>query len=315
MSLENLDYNSKEGGPIKEEYFKLKERLEMEDQDLQKLKEIVKDISSQQLQENSALPLNPETGRLSEKEYAVQGIYPQEKVEGTEETVKELQKKWLQKLQLPKLEEQIKEEIIGEKIELLAFISSYKFLKDDFIICRSALYDDIDNGVDLLVFNKETGELVCTVDAGSYVKGKRAEEKKLKVLEKNKKGGAYLTYGLRLKYENEKKEITGGSAKNIPVFDLLIPYEEIKENIKEIESDFSKSSELEKVVFIHSMQIIRDQIEKMENPVLNIPPLVRERAKDFKKEIRALYPNIFSKSSGNLDFYLQRSAPKNKISK
>jgi len=53
----------------------------------------------------------------------------------------------------------------------------------------------------------------------------------------------------------------------------------------------------------------------MENPVLNIPPLVRERAKDFKKEIRALYPNIFSKSSGNLDFYLQRSAPKNKISK
>jgi len=41
------------------------------------------------------------------------------------------------------------------------------------------------------------------------------------------------------------------------------------------------------------MQIIRDQIEKMENPVLNIPPLVRERAKDFKKEIRALYPNIF----------------------
>jgi len=51
MSLENLDYNSKEGGPIKEEYFKLKERLEMEDQDLQKLKEIVKDISSQQLQE------------------------------------------------------------------------------------------------------------------------------------------------------------------------------------------------------------------------------------------------------------------------
>jgi len=29
MSLENLDYNSKEGGPIKEEYFKLKERLEI----------------------------------------------------------------------------------------------------------------------------------------------------------------------------------------------------------------------------------------------------------------------------------------------
>jgi len=92
---------------------------------------------------------------------------------------------------------------------------------------------------------------------------------------------------LRLKYKNEKKEITGGSAQNIPVFDLLISYKDIKENIKEIESDFSKSSNLEKVVFIHSMQIIRDQIEEMENPVLKIPPLVIEKAKDFKKEIRS----------------------------
>jgi len=69
MAMENLDSNLINEEPLEEKYLKLKERLEKEDLDLQKLREIVKNISSQQVIENPNLPLDIQSGRLSEQEY------------------------------------------------------------------------------------------------------------------------------------------------------------------------------------------------------------------------------------------------------
>ena len=57
MAMENLDSNLINEEPLEEKYLKLKERLEKDDLDLQKLREIVKNISSQQVIENPNLPL------------------------------------------------------------------------------------------------------------------------------------------------------------------------------------------------------------------------------------------------------------------
>ena len=292
--MEQINNNHFEDNSLKEEFKNIKQQLETKDEDLEKLRNLTSVIANQQKTENNELPVDIQTGRIDMDEYVAEGIYKKEEVDGTKETIRQLEDKWLKKITSNNVREQAQQEINGEKFELLALSTLYKFLHNKFIIIRSARYDDVDNSVDTIIFDKNTGNIVCTLDEGGSYFGAYTEEKKSDTLEKNQKGGARLKYGLILTQGSEgKKYVKGGSVKNIPLFDLFLGYENIRKHLPELSLDLSQISDIEKNLFVYFMREVNDQILEMKHQELNIPTELQQSANNFKSQIEQLYPNIF----------------------
>ncbi len=109
----------------------------------------------------------------------------------------------------------------GRNVELATTLLITKILGDDFIVVRTADYDDYFAGTDLIIVNKKTGKTLCAIDnvAQSESKTKEGETmmsiKKLeKTLSAVDQGGVELKYGIKIK--NEK--MTLEPLQNMPVF-------------------------------------------------------------------------------------------------
>jgi len=298
---------------LKEELAGLKESIEKQDSVLENLRFLTTEIATQENEEFD-LPLDSQTGRLDMEEYIKRGVYTPENVDGDKDTLRQLERKWLDKITPNNKKECLEKEINGEKVELLTMITLYKFFKNKFLITRSARYDDVDNGVDTVIFNKDTGKIVCTLDESGTLFGQYADKKRLKILEKNEKGGTRLKYGLILtKDSSDQNRIKGGQVKNIPVFDLLMDSNELNKHLPEVKNNLSDISDFERILFIYFTKAINFQVNQMQDPALNIPVVVKQSAQEFKFEIEHLYPNIFysediivSRKQGMLkpDFYI-----------
>jgi len=278
---------------LKEELAGLKESIEKQDSVLENLRFLTTEIATQENEEFD-LPLDSQTGRLDMEEYIKRGVYTPENVDGDKDTLRQLERKWLDKITPNNKKECLEKEINGEKVELLTMITLYKFFKNKFLITRSARYDDVDNGVDTVIFNKDTGKIVCTLDESGTLFGQYADKKRLKILEKNEKGGTRLKYGLILtKDSSDQNRIKGGQVKNIPVFDLLMDSNELNKHLPEVKNNLSDISDFERILFIYFTKAINFQVNQMQDPALNIPVVVKQSAQEFKSEIEHLYPNIF----------------------
>ena len=121
----------------------------------------------------------------------------------------------------------------GERFEKLKTAVLYKAFKEKFVVARSSRYDDIKNGIDNIIIEKETGNIVCAVDdVATDENSKKFEEKKRKVMEKNMAGGAKLKYGITI---DERGWMRKTELNNIPVFQLTL------KDIKEAEGEFDPS--------------------------------------------------------------------------
>lgn len=323
--INSIDDNISSGDyyeQLKEELAELKESIEKQDPVLENLRSLTTEIATKENEEFD-LPLDSQTGRLDMEEYVKRGVYTPENVNGDKDTLRQLERKWLDKITPNNKKECIEKEINGEKIELLTMTTLYKFFKNKFLITRSARYDDVDNGVDTVIFNKDTGNVVCTLDESGILFGHYAERKRLRVLDKNEKGGARLKYGLMLTEDSEgQNHIKGSQVKNIPVFDLLMDSAELNKHLPEVSHDLTQICDFEKILFVYFMKTINSQVNKMQDPVLNIPSEVKHSAQGFKSEIENLYPNIFysediivSRKQGMLkpDFYVHPRLIINKV--
>ncbi|MGC8651462.1 MAG: hypothetical protein ACP5RX_02525 [Minisyncoccia bacterium] len=293
MSLEQIPNNNLNNISPQEEFLRSKEDIEKTDFDLIKLRHLTSLLAEKQKQENPELPIDTETARLNMDDYVENKVFSKEEVEGIKETVKELEAKFLDKIDSSNIHEKIQQEINGEKVELLTAIVLYKFLKDKFIITRSSRYDDIDNSTDTIIFNKATGQIVCTLDESGVLIGQYADRKKLKILEKNEKGGTRLKYGLILTKDSEgTPHIQGGSVANIPIFDILMDSNEVNKHLLEVQNNLDHVSNFEHTLFRYFAQSIDFQAKQMQDPELKIPSNIKQLAQEFRSEIERLFPNI-----------------------
>ncbi|MFZ2149585.1 MAG: hypothetical protein WAV15_00275 [Minisyncoccia bacterium] len=125
------------------------------------------------------------------------------------------------------------------QMEMAVTVLLSQMLGKDFLVVRTAPYDDYENGVDNLIVNRATGEVVGAFDEvhGST----RAEEKKEKILKIAKKGGAEIRYGLGFK----KKKLKRAHLENIPVFYLGLEESELDElNQGLSENDMGKKDKI-----------------------------------------------------------------------
>ncbi len=128
---------------------------------------------------------------------------------------------------LPGLKERVlKEETYGEACEMLATAVLQKNLPEGFIAMRTSEYDDISNGMDTVILDKNTGNIVCAIDEIGQNKGARYEKKVDNTMKRNLKGGGLLKYGVSLDSRSSggnKPEFKRGRAWNIPLFYCAFP--------------------------------------------------------------------------------------------
>jgi hypothetical protein len=99
-------------------------------------------------------------------------------------------------------------------------------LGKDFLVVRTAPYDDYKNGVDNLIFDRTTGEVVGAFDeVHEGGTGQRIKEKELKIKKITERGGAKIQYGL--KFVDGK--FVRGVLEGVPVFYLGLESSELLE--------------------------------------------------------------------------------------
>lgn len=109
----------------------------------------------------------------------------------------------------------------GELAEMFITICLNKYLSEDFVTVRTSVYDDIANGVDRLILDKNSDKVICGID-DLIANPLRFQEKMNHVANKNKKGGAYIKYGLRFEKNGSIKKT---KLENVPVLCLPCPRE------------------------------------------------------------------------------------------
>jgi hypothetical protein len=121
----------------------------------------------------------------------------------------------------------------GNLAEVAATMLLHRGLREQFLVVRTAAYDDLKHGLDTMVVNKETGEVICAFD--EVMGGEndpRVKEKQLRQQEAIERGGVDLDYGFTL---SESKMIKR-SFKNVPVFRLRLGRVEVNAALSECDT-------------------------------------------------------------------------------
>jgi hypothetical protein len=191
------------------------------------------------------------------------------------------------------LQERLKTD--GEKLEMLIYVVLQKGLGSRFIVARSSPHDDKHHGVDTIIFEKATGNLVCAFDEVSDMTGVEYLKKRATVLKHNTKdGGAIIKYAFELQEVEGVKTIVPGKAANIPLFYVALERNWIEKGIREFNPAPDERSDFERKLFEYMIGTIELQIRALEFDIDTETPLKPEllkRLQDFKKVIEALKGN------------------------
>ena len=95
-------------------------------------------------------------------------------------------------------------------------------LAPEFLVARASAYDDYKNGVDNIILDKETGDIICAFDEVRDEPGGQRQKKKAADLLKYARRGATIKYGLGFeKDETGARKLIRKEIKNIPKFYLI----------------------------------------------------------------------------------------------
>lgn len=166
---------------------------------------------------------------------------------------------------------------LGEQFERLKTAFLQKHLSEDFIICRTTFFDDVFNGIDNIILDKKTGNIVCALDEVCDIHSKRYEEKRQKVLDVNRMGGVKIEYGFQFNPENKKIDLT--PIKNIPLFFLGLNEKSVKDCIKQFGSN---NFQFDQGILTYFIQSLKYQADLLNN-VCPKNSEVSKRISDFQK--------------------------------
>ncbi len=152
----------------------------------------------------------------------------------------------------------------SNEIEIILTILIQKTLGLDYIVVRASVYDDYMNGVDTVIVNKNTGEVIAAFDElHNDERGQRAKEKEDKILKKMKKGGARLDYGFSFKEGKIVKE----SFQNLPIFYLGLSTTEMKDGLNVMDFDnFTVANEEERRI----TDKLKESLQKQSQLLLSV---------------------------------------------
>jgi hypothetical protein len=178
-------------------------------------------------------------------------------------------------------------------LEKAVMVVFHKILGEKFLVMRSSVHDDYENGVDNIIVNKETGDVICAFDeVHGETKHGRIDDKKAKMLRKAQDGGADIKYGLT--FEEGGKKLVKKQIENVPDFYLSLEPQDLQNLLANLDSDLgSRPSDVELKIFDNFILSLEEQIGVLSKA--NIPFKVKKNIDSFKKsmvEIKKLRKNF-----------------------
>lgn len=260
---------------------------------IKKLMETVSNEQNQELRENfgAATDLIKKDGSISFESFSIAegGRYSEQKIKADEQFIAERMREWsgveepktrdhrLDEYRIDKnLSNAEQDELIIErfkegkvktesaKLEAAVSIIFHKILKSKFLVVRSAEPDDFKEGVDNVMINKETGEIICTFDEVSEPENGIRIQKKIKdTNRKNATSGSSVEYGLTFKKDEQgKTKVMQTRLDHIPSFFLAVAPDELKNLLMNMEFDPSKPpSPIELQMFDKFIDALKKQAE------------------------------------------------------
>ncbi len=141
-------------------------------------------------------------------------------------------------------------------------IMLHKFFSDRFLVVHSAPYDDYKAGVDNLIINKETGDVIGAFDEvhdsndGAYTAKKMEKLKKIA-----SRGGASIRYGLTI----AEGQLRQARLEKVPVFAISLSAEKFKNLLPAILDGGLSEKSAEEKAFLQALLISwREQSEQIE---------------------------------------------------
>ncbi|MFZ4631613.1 MAG: hypothetical protein ACOYL8_00205 [Patescibacteria group bacterium] len=130
--------------------------------------------------------------------------------------------------------------------EIAITIMLHKILKKDFIVARASNYDDYNNGVDNVLVDKLSGEVVCGFDEVlSNIADDGGAKKEAKLEKIMAKGGARIKYGAKL----ENGKLVRSEVRNIPAFYMSLSKDELANLLESIKNNPSEIGLVEENIF------------------------------------------------------------------
>jgi hypothetical protein len=237
----------------------------------EKIKTLISEIAEKLKQDGIIIDYD-----LRIKEDSFTGCYSQEAIQRDKGFIIAKQKEWNRE----NTGREIKERT-GEKLEILKTILFHKFLGESYIVVRSSKYDDVANGIDNIIIEKKSGNIVCAFDEVCDIKNKCYKEKKEEIMKKNKTG-CVLKYGI--KKDGDKMLLS--DVENLPIFFLALDKATLEGGIANLSPSLEEKTEYEKNLFKYFILSIQAQISLLKNQ--SLPPAVKNKIVIFEKELEKL---------------------------
>lgn len=185
----------------------------------------------------------------------------------------------------------------GVVLEMALTVLLHRLIGNEFIVARASVYDDYANGVDTVIIDKTTGDVVCTFDeVTDDAGGNRYAQKLEKTTAKAKRGGTTIRYGLTFEADAAgnrqlvKQEIT-----HVPLFYLALDRQQLNELLAALPTDIHQPpNDTELALFDHLMTLLERQALWLAHEDTVAAP-VRQRIVSFQasldrmRQLRARY--------------------------
>jgi|GEM_PF-3595499 len=227
-----------------------------------------------------------EIARIKMEDFS--SVYLKTKLENDLEYVNSMLKRWQREKEAKESLKKKEIEILGGKLELLVEAIFCKFCyRTNYLPVRSAFYDDFKNGIDHLILEKGTGNIVCFFDVVADIKSERFRQKLDKMQDINLKGeGATIDYGVKIvKTKEGKLKPVLGKIDKIPIFCLALNEEKIKEANEKLSPSLKMKTDYEKEIFNYFLETLHTQIKEILLRARKLPerldPTLKKRILDF----------------------------------
>lgn len=176
---------------------------------------------------------------------------------------------------------QNKEKDKSSQTEMAVTILLHKMLGRDFVVARTAAWDDYRGGVDNVILDKRTGAVVCAFDEIHEDRiGKRLADKREKVKKIVARGGARMRYGIAM----EDGRLKRSRLDNLPMFYLSLGDADLENLLVGIGDGLESVSPAEEQVLGKLLGSLREQVEML-NGWEETPSRVKAKLAQFIRSL------------------------------
>ncbi len=177
----------------------------------------------------------------------------------------------------------------GPQLEMALTILLHKIIGNRFIVARASTFDDYRNGIDNVIINKETGDVVCAFDeVNDTVGGSRHDKKMEKIKKKALQGGSTIKYGYTYINDEEasKKRLIQKKINNVPTFFLSLSQEELKNLLSNMSYDAQIISNKEYEIYDKLIHSLEEQVVFLSNE--RLPSAIKDNLILFSTSLNSM---------------------------